>query len=379
MSAGFSRAILGCLWGRTKLALAGLVLAACATTASALDPGRQLAQFHHQVFSPHGITTPIAITSLALGDDGYLWVGSSIGIYRFDGGAFELVTSLGGQSIQHLPVVFLYAEPDGGIWIGYGGGAGVGYYRDGRYVGLSPAQGWSLLESVAVGRDGVVWAVVNRRLVRVEHLTPKEVGAQAGMPDAAVREVVVDQAGTVWVSTTGTEDLMYLPRGEQRFRWIGQHVGSALLAAAPDGTMFLSGTSGLWAAVTRDGLPTKIVHVSPREFGRLLIDRDGGLLATTTGGLVGPAVRGNSSSATVGSGSQRMPRRAWRDRRLPRPSSGPCWRTETVMSGWPRTLRWSDSGTAGSCPSGYRAVRSPLVSSQAGTVPFGLRTGTPAC
>jgi signal transduction histidine kinase/ligand-binding sensor domain-containing protein len=265
--------------------MVGHVLAACATAALALDVGRQLAQFHHQVFLPQG-TNAISIASLAQADDGYLWVGTSVGLYRFDGATFELMHSLGGQSIRNLPVRFLYAEPGGGVWIGYSGGAGAGYYKQGRYVGLSPERGWNSLVSVAVDRDNVVWAVLNRRLMQIEQLVPKEIAGDTGLPDAVAREVIVDKAGTVWASNTGAQDLMYLPRGEKRFRWTGQHMGSELITAASDGTIFVSGRSGLRAVATRDGLATKVVLISSREFGRVLVDRDGGLLAATLGGLV---------------------------------------------------------------------------------------------
>src|SRR5262249_47017668 len=93
-------------------------LASCPVRAWALDPARQIAQYQQGVFLPQGSATT-SVTSLAQTDDGYLWVGTSHGLYRFDGATFELMSQLGGQSIEHLPVSFLYAEPRGGLWIGY--------------------------------------------------------------------------------------------------------------------------------------------------------------------------------------------------------------------------------------------------------------------
>jgi signal transduction histidine kinase len=234
--------------------------------------------------SPRGAAAT-EVTQVAQTADGYLWVGTSAGLYRFDGATFELMSTLGGQSIQGLPVICLFAAPGSGLWIGYGGGAGAAYYKSGLYSAIGSDKGWGTMLSGAVDPDGVAWAVVDRHLVRVEGSERREIGADWGLPDAAVREVVIDKTGTVWVSTTGQQDLMVLARGERRFRWVGQHIGAGLLAVAPDGTVFASGPGGLSAVVVRPGLQLKVIKISSRAFGRALADRDGGLVVSTPSGL----------------------------------------------------------------------------------------------
>lgn len=265
--------------------MAALALVLSSTVSWALDPARQLVQYHHQAFSPRGAEAT-EVTEVAQTDDGYLWVGTSVGLYRFDGVAFELMTALGGQSILNLPVACLFTAPGGGLWIGYGGGAGAGLYKNGQYSAIGPDKGWGTLVSGAVDRDGIAWAAVDRHLFRVEKSERRELGPDWGLPDAPIHEVIVDKTGTVWVSTTGQQDLMYLPHGERRFRWVGQHIGSGLLAVAPDGVVFASGPAGLSAVVVRPGLPLKLVRISSRPFGRVLADRDGGLIVSTASGLL---------------------------------------------------------------------------------------------
>jgi signal transduction histidine kinase/ligand-binding sensor domain-containing protein len=269
--------------GKRFFALCALVF--LGTGALALDPSRQLVQYHQQAFSPRG-SAATEVTDVVQTADGYLWVGTSVGLYRFDGARFELMSSLGGQSILHLPVVCLFASPGGGLWVGYGGGAGAGYFKSDDYVALGADKGWGSLVSGAVDRDGSAWAVIDRRLARVEGATKRELGPDWGLPDEAIREVAVDKTGTIWVSTTGQQDLMFLPRGERRFRWVGQHLGQGLLAPAPDGTVFVSGPAGLSAVVPMPGRGPKVVAISTKSFGRALVDRDGGLIASTSAGLV---------------------------------------------------------------------------------------------
>lgn len=266
---------------RCAVAAFGLALP---LTTFALDPARQLSQYHHQAFSPRGAAAT-EVTEVAQTDDGYLWVGTSVGLYRFDGATFEPIAALGGQSILHLPVICLFSAPGGGLWIGYGGGAGAGFYKNGQYSAIGPDKGWGTMVSGAVDRDGVAWAVVDRHLVRVERSDRRELGADWGLPDAAVHEVLVDRTGTLWVSTTGQQDLMYLPRGERRFRWVGEHIGSGLLAASRDGTIFVSGPNGLTAVLVHSGSVSKVVKISSHAFGRVLVDRDDGLFVNTSSGL----------------------------------------------------------------------------------------------
>lgn len=259
-----------------------LVAAALMHSAQALEPGRQLAQYHHRVFTPRD-NTPTAINALAQTEDGYLWVGTATGLYRFDGVTFELMSSLDGQNIRNFPVICLVSEPGGGLWIGYGG-AGGGYYKAGHYTHFGPDKGWHALLSGAVDPDGVLWAVIDGRLARVEHLNRQELGAAWGVSEARAMRVVIDKAGTVWVGTASEQGVMYLPRHETRFMFLG---GAALgdIAAAPDGTIWGASMSGLTAVITRNGRPERVVVASRMPFGHLLIDRDGGLFATVPTGL----------------------------------------------------------------------------------------------
>src|SRR5215467_3061140 len=63
---------------------------------------------------------PSDITALAQTKDGYLWVGSRLGLYRFDGLQFSSYpfTSADPQ-LPSSDIYTLAADRDGGLWIGY--------------------------------------------------------------------------------------------------------------------------------------------------------------------------------------------------------------------------------------------------------------------
>ena len=62
---------------------------------------------------------PQGTQALAQTSDGILWLGSTTGLYRFDGTRFELFHSPFGDQLLSANVFALFAPPSGGLWIGY--------------------------------------------------------------------------------------------------------------------------------------------------------------------------------------------------------------------------------------------------------------------
>jgi hypothetical protein len=63
---------------------------------------------------------PSDITALVQTADGYLWVGSRIGLDRFDGLKFSSYPfTAADPRLSSSDIAALAADPDGGLWIGY--------------------------------------------------------------------------------------------------------------------------------------------------------------------------------------------------------------------------------------------------------------------
>lgn len=63
---------------------------------------------------------PSDITALAQTKDGYLWVGSRLGLFRFDGLQFSSYPfTPADPKLPSSDVYALAADRDGGLWIGY--------------------------------------------------------------------------------------------------------------------------------------------------------------------------------------------------------------------------------------------------------------------
>ena len=89
-------------------------------SASEPDPGRPIKQMRHAFWNEASGLSGLVYT-LAQTTDGFLWVGTSTGLYRFDGLKFEPFLQLAGDH-PILEVRALLATSDGGLWIGYRNG-----------------------------------------------------------------------------------------------------------------------------------------------------------------------------------------------------------------------------------------------------------------
>ena len=93
-----------------------LAAAACATLAFALDPDRAITQFVHTSWTEKD-GAPINLRALAQTQDGYLWIGTTAGLFRFDGVRFTAFEPPAGESFPSSRVRRLLATRDGALWI----------------------------------------------------------------------------------------------------------------------------------------------------------------------------------------------------------------------------------------------------------------------
>src|SRR5476649_1478778 len=93
--------------------LASLLLAA-----AALNPQIRLQDYNHTMWTAKD-GAPADIQTMAQTPDGWLWLGTSTGLYRFDGTHFSRYALPGGDEMRHSQIRSLYARPNGDLWIGY--------------------------------------------------------------------------------------------------------------------------------------------------------------------------------------------------------------------------------------------------------------------
>ena len=172
-----------------------------------IDRDLKLADLHHTAWTFKD-GAPAEIYALAQTTDGFLWLGTATGLFRFDGIRFEPYKPQSGQAFPQRSVTSLFAVPDGGLWVGYSYG-GVSFIKNGTVTDYGNSEGLPSDTVLAFARDmqGAIWiAAGDDGLARFQGSRWTKIGTNWGFADRA-DTVLVDHAGTVWVGTPTRVDL----------------------------------------------------------------------------------------------------------------------------------------------------------------------------
>src|SRR5262249_134074 len=143
---------------RSSLRALGLCLAALlCSPAWCLESDLTLRQLNHKGWTAAN-GAPSDVVALAQTPDGTLWIGSEMGLFRFDGLSFVRYAGPAGQPFKSNNVSALATSPDGALWIGFRFG-GVGVLKDGRFMHYGEADGLpnGTVKSIVWDDDGDTW------------------------------------------------------------------------------------------------------------------------------------------------------------------------------------------------------------------------------
>ncbi|HEY5894761.1 MAG TPA: two-component regulator propeller domain-containing protein, partial [Chthoniobacterales bacterium] len=179
------------------------VLVLWSVPARALGGQESARRYQHTVWSAKdGIPGPV--WAVAQTPDGYLWIASQAGLYRFDGVRFVLWSPGTGEKLPFSTVHALRVARDGSLWMGFDSGA-VSRLRDGQVTNYFPGSGLpkgGILSVVEAG-DGTMWACGQYGLSRFKNGVWQAVGKEMGFPAQGGQTLLADRAGNLWVATDG--------------------------------------------------------------------------------------------------------------------------------------------------------------------------------
>ena len=265
-----------------RIALASLLISVGVGFLHAEASDRTIGQFVHTSWSAKD-GAPGNVHALAQTTDGFLWLGTTQGLYRFDGVSFERYEPQSGPAFQSSNVTSLLALPNGDLWIGFRE-QGMSRLRGGHNTNYRKADGLpsGRVSKLVQDRDGAIWAGTNGGLARFEHEQWQRVGDDWGYPGRRAVAVYVDRDGTLWVASENT--IAFLPRASRKFNSSGVETGQVnQMVESPDGTLWLAETT---RSVHPIRLPANQHGFEPEiKLGSagILFDDDGSLWITSLG------------------------------------------------------------------------------------------------
>jgi signal transduction histidine kinase/ligand-binding sensor domain-containing protein len=252
--------------GRRQLAILLFCTLACAFAANATS------------YADYQLTTwkardgaPSDIWAIAQDQDGFLWLGTGDGLYRFDGVHFWRFQSPFKETLLHDDITSLLAVPGNVLWMGYFQG-GITRIEDGHVKNFGDSDGFpaGIVFSIVQDLDGTVWAATANGLARFTDKRWETVGNDWDYPTNKAAAMVLDPDGTLWVATG--HSLVYLPRGAHQFQNTNVvpqgHFSPSSLVRDSRGALWASdgvvGTRALMASAGKDR-PARLVNAAAAE------------------------------------------------------------------------------------------------------------------
>ena len=229
---------------------------------------------------------PNDIVAIQQTRDGYLWLGTGEGLFRFDGVRFERYERSRGGELFSGRISALLATKDGGLWIAHQGrGVRASFLKDGEvrnYASPDPLHPGTIL-AFAQSPDGTMWAATDYGLARLEGAHWIDVGEHYDRASSYPETVFVDHRGTLWVNTRA--GLLYRPPGQNQFQTADATLSENVdITEAPDGSVWMASVRGWVRKVTRpDGsLLREYPLIVAKSLG-IAFTHDGALWIATVG------------------------------------------------------------------------------------------------
>lgn len=289
-----------------KLSLAVLALVVTAGPAWALDPHRALTQALLRKWQfQQGLPQP-TIFKIQQTSDGYLWLGTPAGLYRFDGIRFSAAPEVGNSSLKSLWIQDLCEDRNHGLWIA-ANEAGLVRIKDGKAVSYGLLEGLpsTNVRCLLMARSGDLWVGTDNGAARcvVDKLVADNASRDTSDRSPFVRVDLGTGSNDVYALCETLEGTIWWGGdGDRLGVWDGAAHSSRTLTSLPargsvrallsdpDGSVWVGSTAGLVhisgsgesiqeKRITRvDGLPDDSIDCLTRS-------RDGSLWVGTKDGI----------------------------------------------------------------------------------------------
>jgi ligand-binding sensor domain-containing protein/signal transduction histidine kinase/CheY-like chemotaxis protein len=170
----------------------------------ALDPGKAITQYIRDTWTVKDGLPQNTIFSISQTHDGYIWIGTTNGLARFDGVTFRTFNKQNTPELKNNKIFALCKSRDQNLWIGTGGG-GLVCLKDGAFKNYSTNDGLAHdgIRAIFEDKEGCLWIGTDNGLCRFKEGTFTTYTTKAGLSNNSVRAICQDGEGSLWVGTAG--------------------------------------------------------------------------------------------------------------------------------------------------------------------------------
>ena len=271
--------------GLSRLGLLLGLLSSLLGAAHALDGKRDVSQYLRREWTSSQFFDGAPISALAQTPDGYLWLSTSKGLYRFDGKTFEVVhppPSLSMPPITNVLEFVVDAQGDLWMWLQ---DARLFRYRAGTFsLVLANTEYIGNATAIASSDDGgVLVAMLGEGVLEIHgDVKSRLLGRDKGF----IAAIAQSKDGKIWLGTH--DEGLYFSVGGLVHQVKGdlQDTKINCLLPASDGTLWIGTDDGL-AQLDGSGIstPKKLAMYSHAQVLGLLEDRDKNIWVTTKAGV----------------------------------------------------------------------------------------------
>lgn len=269
---------------RLKVLLCGgwLLASLCALAATpSLTAEDTPTQYTRRVWHIQNGLPEETVQALAQTPDGYLWVGTTGGLSRFDGSRFATWTRNTTPGLPDNSVFSILVAHDGSLWLGTEGG-GLVHYAHGRFHVYSAQQGLtdSFVRSVMEDDQGRMWIGTDKGLFRMAHGVIRRVDTSRVAPGLAVHAIAEDSEHRIWVG--GSRLLCFTGDQAREFKLPGAYSQNRVksILQTHDGAIWVGTVSGLQRLVGNHFVPVPGIAATVRTLSQT---QDGTLWIGTIG------------------------------------------------------------------------------------------------
>jgi signal transduction histidine kinase/ligand-binding sensor domain-containing protein len=270
---------------RRAVVALGILLACCAC-AFAMDPSLDINQYAHTAWKVRDGFVGSEINSIAQTPDGYIWLATQFGLFRFDG-----VRNVPWQPPrdQHLPpgtIFSLLVDRGGTLWIG---AKGLASFKDSKLTHYPELDGHYIFK-ILEDHEGTVWAsgVTDPigKLCAIRNGNIQCYGGDGTLGLGAL-SLYEDSKGNLWAGVLN--GLWQWKPGPPKFHSLaGEPDGIRAFAEDTDGTLLVGWKGGIYRFVDGKTEPYSLRSASQQfRAKRMLRDRNGALwIGTPNRGLL---------------------------------------------------------------------------------------------